>query len=607
MKWFSVRLKWNSAARSSIFKKGFDFMAEEEKAKNTQEKGLTAEDLAANFQDQSVAEFFKKNMQMLGLTGKIKTLTTIVHEYVTNSLDACEEAKILPDIEVQIKELGEEYYEVTVKDNGPGLTKETVGKALGKLLAGTKFHRMMQLRGQQGIGASGCTMLSQITTGKATSVITGTGKGKPFSAEITIDPKKNEPKLANFTELAKEFQGTIIKAKFKGVKYVNSEQAPLEYLRRTAIANPHTQITLIEPAGGKIVFKRTLKEIPARPTEMKPHPKGATIDDLITLAKYSDARKISSFLKNSFDRFGDKAVEEVAKGISFDINKDPRQITWDEAEEVVKQFKKINFIAPRTDGLIPIGEDRIAKSLKGIVNPEFQSVITRKPSVYRGGFPFQVEAGIAFGGSAGRMGETNEEGQQQRKIEIMRFANRAPLLFDTGGCAITKAVQSIDWKRYGMKDYENAPLTVFVNLISVHIPYTSAGKQAISDEDEIMEELRLALMETGRKIYTFIGRQKRLEEKEAKRKMFYKYATEVAAGVADLTEKNKKDIEAKLHALVLKHLKLEEQKEKEEDAKGEAGEDEIEKEYEKRKAKEKKEAEKKAKKKGSPDDGAEGG
>ncbi len=517
-----------------------------------------------------------------------------------NSLDACEESKILPDIEVQIKELSGEYYEITVKDNGPGLTHETVGKALGKLLAGTKFHRMMQLRGQQGIGAAGCTMLSQITTGKATSVITGTGKGKPFSAEITIDPKKNEPKLANVTELNKEFSGTIIKAKFKGVKYVNSEQAPLEYLRRTAVANPHAQITLIEPNGEKVVFKRTLKEIPARPIEMKPHPKGATIDDLISLSKYSGSRKVSSFLKESYDRLGDKAIEEIAKGISFDINKDPRQLTWDEAEEIVRQFRKISFIAPRTDGLIPIGEDRIEKSLKSIVNPEFLSVITRKPSVYKGGFPFLIEVGIAYGGNAGRMGETNEEGVLQRKIEIMRFANRAPLLFDTGGCAITKAVQSIDWKRYGMKDYENAPLTIFVNLISVHIPYTSTGKQAISDEDEIMEELRLALMETGRKIYTYVGRMRRQAEKEAKKKMFYKYATEVALAVAELTGRKRNDVEEKLHALVLKHLKLEEQREKEAEAKGEASEDEIEKNYERRKAKEKKEAEKKAAKAKGP-------
>ncbi|VVB98851.1 Type 2 DNA topoisomerase 6 subunit B [uncultured archaeon] len=581
---------------------------EKQEAAEKAERGLTAEDMAKDFKEHSVAEFFKKNMQMLGLTGKIKTLTTIVHEYVTNSLDACEEAKILPDLEVQIKEIGNEYYEVTAKDNGPGLTKETVGKALGKLLAGTKFHRMVQMRGQQGIGASGCTMLSQITTGKAVQVITGTGKGKPLSLDITIDPKHNEPKLANIQEIDKDFKGTIIRAKFKGVKYVNSEQAPLEYLRRTAIANPHAQITLIEPNGEKIAFKRTHKEIPARPMEMKPHPKGVKVDELVTLAKYSSERKVSSFLKNNFDRFGDKAVEDIQKNVSFDINKDPKQLSWEEAEEIVNQFKKINFIAPRTDGLIPIGEPQIRKSLETIVKPEFISVVTRKPSVYSGGFPFQVEVGIAYGGEAGRVTEANEEGVAQRKIEIMRFANRAPLLFDSGGCAITKAVQSIDWKRYGMKDFENAPLTIFVNLISVHIPYTSAGKQAISDEDEIMEELRLALMDTGRKIYTFVGKQKRLAEKEAKRKMYYKYATEVAYAVAELTGKSKKDIEAKLHSIVLKHLKLEEQREKEALEKGEMTEEEIEAEYEKRRAREKKEAEKngKGKKSAAAEESGEG-
>jgi DNA topoisomerase-6 subunit B len=563
-------------------------MAEE----NIQSNGKTAEEIAKEFKEHSVAEFFKKNMQMLGLTGKIKTLTTIVHEYVTNSIDACEEANILPDVEVQIKELGEEYYEVIVKDNGPGLTQETVGKALGKLLAGTKFHRMMQTRGQQGIGASGCTMLSQITTGKAVQVITGTGKGKPISLELTIDPKKNEPKISNLQEINKEFRGTIIKAKFKGVKYVNSDQAPLEYLRRTAIANPHAQIIFIEPTGEKTIFKRTLKELPGKPIEMKPHPKGVNVDEVYTLAKYTEAKKVSTFLKNTFDRIGDKSIEEMQKNLKFDLNKDPHQLTWEEAEEIIQQFKKMTFIAPRTDGLLPIGEERIKKSLESIVKPEFISVVTRKPAVYKGGFPFQIEVGIAYGGNAGKEGETNEEGQKTRKIEIMRFANRAPLLFDQGGCAITKAIQTIDWKRYGLKDYENAPLTIFVNLISVHIPYTSAGKQAISDEDEIMEELRLAIMETGRKIYHYVGMVRRQAEKEAKRKMYYKYASEVATAIAELTKKNKKEIEEKLHNIVLKHLKLEEQKEKELEAKGEPTEEEIEKNFEKIKEKEKKAKEK---------------
>ncbi|MBI5554019.1 MAG: DNA topoisomerase VI subunit B [Candidatus Diapherotrites archaeon] len=559
---------------------------------------MTAEDISKEFKEHSVAEFFKKNMQMLGLTGKIKALTTIVHEYMSNSLDACEEAHILPDIEVQINEIGNEQYEVIVKDNGPGLTEETVGKAFGKLLAGTKFHRMIQMRGQQGIGSSGCTMLSQMTTGKPTQVITGTSKGPPISVEVTIDPKNNAPKVDNLVILKKEFKGTAVKAKFKGVKFVNSESSPLEYLRRTAIANPHAKITFIDPAGTKTVFDRTSKQIPARPTEIQPHPRGVSVDDVMTLSKTTKSKKIASFLREEFDRVGDKAIEEITKHVSFDLNKDPHQLQWDEAEEIVAQFKKIEFLAPRTDGLRPIGEERVQKSLKSIVEPEFLEVATRKPQVYAGGFPFQIEVALAYGGNAGRMStDKDEEGQSVRKIEIMRFANNVPLLFDTGGCAITKAVQSVDWKRYGMRDIENAPLTIFVNLISVHVPYTSAGKQALSDEEAIMEELRLSLMEVGRKMFRYIGFRKREEEKQKKRKLFYKYATEVAIGLAELTGKKKEEIEAKLHDIVLRHLKLEEAQEAKQQQKGsELSEEEVEKEYQKRVQKEEKEKAKKKKK-----------
>ena len=161
---------------------------------------IGTETIDKEFKEHSVAEFFKKNKQMLGFVGKVRTLTMIVHEYVTNSLDACEEAGILPNIDVKIDELGKEYYEIMVKDNGPGISEENIGKAFGKLLAGTKFHRLIQSRGQQGIGCSGCTMLSQMTTGKASKIITGRKGKKPVSLEITIDPKHNEPKITNQKE-----------------------------------------------------------------------------------------------------------------------------------------------------------------------------------------------------------------------------------------------------------------------------------------------------------------------------------------------------------------------------------------------------------------------
>lgn len=515
-------------------------------------KNITAEELEKEFKEHSVAEFFQKNKQMLGLYGKVRTLTTIIHEYVTNSIDACEEAGFLPDIEVKLDELGTEYYEVTITDNGPGLTEHTVGKALGQLLAGTKFHRLMQSRGQQGIGSSACTMLSQMTTGKPIKVITGTGKGKPISLELTIDPKKNAPKISNMKELNRDFRGTAIQAKFKNVIYRESEQGVLEYLRRTAIANPHVQISFRAPNGTKTIFKRTQNKIPKLPTSVKPHPKGIAVNELVSMAKYTDARKVNSFLKNDFDRMGNKSLEALSKKVDFDLNKDPRQLAWHEAEEIINAFKEIDFIAPKADGLSPIGEEQIRKSINSIVNPDFLTVITRKPNVYAGGFPFQVEVAIAYGGGAGRsMGE-------ERKVEIMRFANKVPLLFDAGSDAITKAVHSIDWKRYDIKDVDNAPLTILVNFISVHIPYTGAGKQAIADEEEVVEELRLALMESGRKAGRFISGRRREKEMQMKRLLFYKYIPEIAGALGRLTKTNEDMLKKNLEKMVLEKLKLDE-------------------------------------------------
>ncbi|MCD6479091.1 MAG: DNA topoisomerase VI subunit B [Candidatus Diapherotrites archaeon] len=526
---------------------------------------VTGDVLAKEFKEHSVAEFFKKNRQMLGLYGKVRTLTTVVHEYVTNSLDACEEAGILPEIEIKLDELGPEYYQITIKDNGPGLTKDTVGKALGQLLAGTKFHRLMQMRGQQGIGASGCTMLSQMTTGKAIKVISGTGKGKAFACEISIDPKKNEPQIYNMRDLDRKFRGLMIQAKFKGVLYRESAMGPLEYLRRTAIANPHAKIIFRSPKGEKIIFNRTTTYIPKPPKPMKPHPAGVTVDDVITMAHHTKAQKVSSFLKNDFERIGDTAIAQIQKLVSFDLNKDPRKLTWSEAEQIVNAFKKIKFIAPSADGLRPIGEARIRKSLESIVQPEYVYTLTRPPKVYAGGYPFQVEIGIAYGGKAGITTENNqakEDENQGVKVEIMRFANRAPLLFDAGNCAITKAVHSIDWKRYGIRDLENVPLTIFVNFISVHVPYTGAGKQAIADEDEIMEELRLALMMCARKTARYISAKRAEIEKKMKRDMFYKYIPEVAEALSKITKKDKNKLIKKLEWLVLNKLKLEKPEEK---------------------------------------------
>ncbi|MDD3178361.1 MAG: DNA topoisomerase VI subunit B [Candidatus ainarchaeum sp.] len=548
---------------------------------NKNPDGIDANVLFSEFKENSVADFFKKNRQMLGLYGKQRTLTTIIHEIVTNSLDACEEAGILPEIEVKLSEISEEYFEISVIDNGPGIPENKIGSALGKLLAGTKFHRLVQTRGQQGIGVSGIILFSQITTGKPTKVISGTTTGKTVSLEISIDSKTNSPKITEKIYLDKKFRGLAIKSKFKEIQYKKGQNSVDEYLRRTAISNPHATIKFEDPSGEITLYPRSVKKLPKIPKQVKPHPRGVTVDEMLSLARYSPARKVSSYLLITYDRFGQTAVDNVAKLVHFDLNKDPKKLTWDEAEEIVKAIKQTKFIAPNTENLVPIGEPFIEKSLKSVIDPEFCFVNTRKPSVYKGGYAFQVEVGLAYGGQAGRLvslnsakvskkkkeeaEEASENGETIREVrvsEIIRYSNKAPLLFDAGGCVITKTVSSIDWKRYGISNIDSAPISIFVNLISVHIPYTSAGKSAIADEEEIVTDLKLALQDVARRLGKFLIDKKRDAEKKEKRKVFSRYSPYVVEAIVHTVGGDPKILQKNLDKMVLEKLKMDDENEK---------------------------------------------
>ncbi|HKE00376.1 MAG TPA: ATP-binding protein, partial [Planctomycetota bacterium] len=138
----------------------------------------------------SVAEFFTKNRHLLGFDNPRKALLTTVKEAVDNALDACEEAGILPTVRVKIEVAPSadgtrpspaqaERFVVTVTDNGPGIVKDQVGRIFAKLLYGSKFHRLRQSRGQQGIGISAAGMYGQLTTGKAVRVVSRTSEKKP--------------------------------------------------------------------------------------------------------------------------------------------------------------------------------------------------------------------------------------------------------------------------------------------------------------------------------------------------------------------------------------------------------------------------------------------
>ncbi|MFQ5406058.1 MAG: DNA topoisomerase VI subunit B, partial [Candidatus Micrarchaeia archaeon] len=394
------------------------------------------------------------------------------------------------------------------------------------------------------------TLFSQITTGKPSKVKSSTGSGKYYECEISIDVKKNQPAIKNVVEKSGKYRGLRIEAEFSEVEYKRGTHSVYEYLRRSALANPHAQITLVDPNKEITVFPRATTTIPKKPKSVLPHPLGITTSDLIDIAHATGARKIGSTLETEFCRVSKDKVKELQALVpNTDFNKAPKSLQWPEAEAIVKSFDKVKWIAPDLDTMSPIGQKQTEKSLKNLLEPEQMKVVERKARVFRGGIPFMVEAAIAYGGKSGAA-------QGGNKGELLRYANRTPLLFDAGTCAITEAVKTIDWARYDLKEWESMPLTIFVNFTSVYVPYTGAGKLSISAEEELVGEIRFALMESARSVSTYLHSLQRAKDQEHRRTIFYRYIGEVSEALHDITGKEKSALEEKLKKIAQENTRI---------------------------------------------------
>ena len=134
----------------------------------------------------------------------------------------------------------------------------------------------------------------------------------------------------------------------------------------------------------------------------------------------------------------------------------------------VREFEPLEAIDGGLQG-VQFVEKLIEEGLRKELNPEFVETVTRSPAVYRG-WPFQIECGIAFGGSI-------------QTPKVMRFANRVPLLYQSGTCAITKAVQETEWRRYHLNINKtiDEPVVFFIHMASVWVPFVSESKEAVAN------------------------------------------------------------------------------------------------------------------------------
>jgi len=439
-------------------------------------------------------------------------------------------------------------YYISVLDNGPGIVKEHIPNIFGRMLYGSKFHRLKQGRGQQGIGIHSAVLYAQLTTGRPAKVTSRIAKNKPaHKMEVMIHTAKNEPEVIS-DEIDKEFKlehGTRIELMIDGEYVGTGEKSVYEFIRRTAIVNPHATIIFHDPEGETHRFDRTTREIPKEPVEIKPHPHGLQLGILIRMLKNTEKKDIKSFLTKELSRVSPAIADDILAHIKLE-DKKPKELERNEIEALLKALQKAPLLRPPTDCLSPISADALEKSIGSKTKPEFIAVESRPPAVYSG-MPFLVEAAIAYGG------EIPKEGQAQR----LRYANKIPLLYDASACGITEAIQEVDWKRYSVQNLTSSnipvgPYIILVHLASVWVPYTSEGKAAIASYPEIIKEIKLALQECARKLGKYLSGKRRAHDATERAHLFEKYIPELADDLHKITGSKKEKIIAELEKILKK-------------------------------------------------------
>ncbi|MHC4789120.1 MAG: DNA topoisomerase VI subunit B [Planctomycetota bacterium] len=490
---------------------------------------LTAADMARQQREISISEFFTKNRHLLGFDNPRRALLTTVKEAVDNSLDACEEAGILPEVFVDIEQTnGEDRFRVRVRDNGPGIVKAQIPRIFGKLLYGSKFHRLKMSRGQQGIGISAAGMYGHLTTGKPVTITSKTDSQKQAHYyQVIINTKENEPRIIKEDTVEWEPErGTLVEIELEGT-FQRGLWSVDEYLEQTATANPHVQIHYVAPDGKKQAFERATNVLPDEPKEIKPHPYGIELGVLIKMLHETKSRTLHGFLQSDFCRVSKSKALDICQKAGVYENARPRRIAQREAEVLLEAIHDTKLMNPPMDCISPIGMELIEAGMRKQFEADFYNCVTRSPTVYRG-IPFLIEAGIGYGGAI----------KENTSAKVMRFANRVPLLYNSGACAITQSIAKANWRQYGVEQSNGSlptgPLLVMVHMASPWVPFTSESKEAIASYPEIEKEIVLALQECARSLRRHLRGKRRRAEERRKREYIEKYIPHISEALQEI-------------------------------------------------------------------------
>lgn len=506
----------------------------------------------------STAEYFAKNLQQVGFSSPLKAVLTTLKEAVDNSLDACEASEILPDLIVEVTKIGTgstkntDQVRICVEDNGPGIEADDLAKVFGEYLASSKFGKGQCSRGQQGIGISAATTWAQMTNARGVTVTSKTkGMRKAIRGQVDVDIKSNTGILRNKESVDwDKSHGVRVEFIIDGKIQLNGDGGLITYIEGTVLVNPHLSIKFKLGENDWVTIDRVSQEVPEVPPSTLPHPHTFKLGEFITHATLFGKISLSKFLKTAFSRVSDQSLQDFVKnGLPKNLLEKPvSTLTEENFKKVFSAVQETQLMAPSTKSVLTVGEESLSKSIQRLGEIDFFSVMTRKPCIcdFK---PVVVEVALA------RFINRNMESDDT--VQLLRFANRVPLQFDKSGCAITRAIESVNWKSYGLAQPKGSlplgPYVFAVSVVSPFIKFKNASKETIDASDELVEEIRRAAMQAGQKLSRHIRKEFKeadLERKLAHIEQFGPILVEGLSRIVGANEARKKRAEEGLRKLL---------------------------------------------------------
>ncbi|MBY8997083.1 MAG: DNA topoisomerase VI subunit B [Candidatus Thorarchaeota archaeon] len=491
---------------------------------------LTTNSYSSDITELSVSAWFYRNRTIAGFDNPARSLYVSIRELVENSLDACEDGRVLPNVSVLLRRedetdqeqdvlsSGPEIFELVVKDNGKGIRKDDIPVLIGKMLTGTKFM-LKQSRGTFGLGGSLALLYGQVTTQEPIEVVTGRrDEEHGYRIVMRLDIEANQPIIIKEEIIEKSLHehGTLVSYKLQG-DWIRSKKRIIDYFAKTAIIVPYASLLFDTPDGEVLRYDGLIDKLPVAPKEMKPHPRGIDVELLKKMISTTRAKTMKSFMKSSFQRVGISTAEEFLAYSGLDAERGPSTL---EQQELVALMKALagfgKFLPPSPKSLSPASTEVLAAGVQRL-SPDFAVFKQRSPNVYEG-HPFVVETGVAYGGGL------------DSGINVYRFANRIPLLYDERSDVTYRVVRDLNLRNYGLRKED--PLVFVMHICSTKIPYKTVGKEYIGDVDIVRREIELGFKECLREVGDRVRRRDKVQKQRKRENRLTEYYAFMAGTLA---------------------------------------------------------------------------